>query len=270
MAGLFEDQAAGLRRLFAGAQGATTVAFTGPAARGALLAALARGLAAAGKEVLVIDEQAGRDGVAAAFGLQTRFDLLQAIHRDVPMARVLLRPEPAIRLLPAARAARRHDRLGVIERRALAEWLRRLQREVDFVLVDTAGCAGGECSPLLPQPQRIVVVVSPDAAAITEAYARIKHLAQAGARHRIGIAVLGAGSAEEARTVLGNLREVARRHLGVGLALLGGTTGRGDAAGVGRALAAGLLEEAPHAAAPVDPACAAAAPRSAARTYPVV
>lgn len=240
MASLLEDQAAGLRKLFSGTRGPATIAFAGCAGHGALLAALARGLAAAGKEVLVIDEHAGADSVAAAFGLRSRFDLLQAVNRDVPAAQVLLQPEPSIRLLPAARAARQCARLDAMERRALAEWLRRLQKGVDFVLVDTAERAAADFSPLLPQPHRIVVAVSPDGPAITEAYARMKRLAQSRDCRRFGIVLLAAGTAE-GRTVFANLREVASRHLGAELELIGGEDGHGDADRIGHALTEAFL-----------------------------
>ena len=95
MASLFEDQAAGLRKLFSGAHGPARIAFAGAPPLAAVVAALARGLAAAGKEVLVIDELAGAESVAAAFGLRSRFDLLQAVNRDVPAARSPARRHPA-------------------------------------------------------------------------------------------------------------------------------------------------------------------------------
>lgn len=244
MVSLFDDQAAGLRKLFAGARGPATVAFAGPggtSGRNALVAALARGLAAAGKEVLVIDEHAGADNVAAAFGLRSRFDLLQAVNRDVPASQVLLQPEPSIRLLPAARAARQCARLDAMARRALAEWLRRLQKGVDFVLVDTAARTEADFSPLLPQPQRIVIVVSPDGPSITEAYARMKRLAQSRDCRRFGVVVIRAASAAEGRTVFANLREVASRHLGAELDLIGGEDGHGDPDCIGHALAESFL-----------------------------
>lgn len=268
MASLFEDQAAGLRKLFAGARGPATVAFAGPVARGELLAALACGLACAGKEVLVIDEQAGA-GSIGAFGLRSRFDLLQAVNRDVPATQVLLRPEPSIRLLPAARAARQHARLDPMERRALAEWLRRLQKDADFVLADTATRAGEDCSPLLPQPQRIVMAVSPDGAAITEAYVQMKRLAQARDCRRFGIVIPRAAGAEESRTAFANLREAAGRHLGADLELLGGIAAQGDPRRLGAALAEIFLGASPAAAGRAMPAPRLAA-RGAGTVFPVV
>ncbi len=249
MFSLANDQAAGLRRLFAGGHGPATLAFAGlGAGRGRLLAGLASGLAAAGKEVLVVDEHAGAGSVAAAFGLRSRFDLLQAVNRDVSAARVLLQAGPAIRILPAARAARQHHRLDAMERRALGEWLWRLRKEADFVLADAFDCAEDGLSPLLPQPQRLVVALTPDAQSITEAYARIKRLAQLGDCRRFGIALLRAGE-DEARTAFANLQAVARRHLDAELERLGGAAGRGDPEEAGRALAEAFLDARPGAAA---------------------
>jgi flagellar biosynthesis protein FlhG len=256
MASLFEDQAAGLRRLFAATRAPTAVAFVGPVGRGAVLLALARALAGAGRQVLLIDERGASDGALAACGLRARFDLLQAVRREVPVGRVLLQPEAAIRLLPAARAVGRYDRLERMERHALAEWLRRLARGADFVLVDAAEYGGEGCSPLLPQPQRIVVTLSPDARAITAAYAGLKRLARCCCVRRFGIVVLGATDAQQAATVLANLREVAQRHLGCEIEPLGGIAEGAEAEGLGAALAAALLERRRQSAA--DPAALAA------------
>ena len=265
MASLLEDQAAGLRKLFAGARGPARIAFAGAPEDAALAAALARGLAAAGKDVLVIDEQAGAEGVAARFGLRSRYDLLQAVNRDVPAAQVLLRPEPSIRLLPAARAARQQARLGAMERQALAEWLRRLQKGADFVLLAAAERAGAAFSPLMPQPERIVVAISPGTAALTEAYARIKRLALQSDRRRFDVALLGAAGAVDNRVAFANLREVARRHLGVELVPIDGAAG-GDAGAVGRTLAESLLD----ASRGMATSGRAAAGRSVAMAHPVV
>lgn len=251
MVSLLDDQAAGLRKLFAGARAPATIAIAGPAGpqgaagRNALVAELARGLAAAGKEVLVLDEHAGAESVAGEFGVRTRYDLLQALNRDVQAGKVLLQAEASIRLLPAARAVRQHSRLDAMERRALGEWLRRLQKGADFVLVNAADRAEAEFSPLLPQLQRIAIALSTDAASITGAYAQMKRLAQRRDCRRFSIVIMRAGSRAEGQAVFDNLCEVARRHLGAALELLGVMAGQGGAAGMGQPLAEAFLN-APH------------------------
>ncbi len=253
MVSLVEDQAAGLRRLFARAKEPVAVAFAGArgaAGRPGVVAGLARGLAAAGKEVIVVDETCGPDSVAAAFGVASRFDLLQAVNGDVPGDSVVLRVAPAVRLVPAARAAREAGRSDNLQRRAVAEWLRRLQKEADFVLVDTAGRGDGELSPLVPAPQRVIVVTAASQLAITEAYAQIKRLAQGYGRHGFEVIVARATGPEEGETVFANLREVARRHLGAALEPLGCLPAGGAIQPACNALAETLLRVRRPAAAP--------------------
>ncbi len=233
MVSLFDDQAAGLRKLFSAAQGPMSIAFAGSGGmrsapgHNVLVADLARGLAAAGKEVLILDERAGADSMAAAFGMRSRYDLLQALNRDVPANKVLLQAETAIRLLPAARAARQYARLDDMERRALGEWLRRLQKGVDYALVHTSDRVEADFSPLLPQPQRIVIAVSTEASSITAAYALMKRLALRRGCRRYGIVVMRADSLAEGEAVFFNLLEVASRHLGAELDLLAVMATRG-------------------------------------------
>jgi MinD-like ATPase involved in chromosome partitioning or flagellar assembly len=248
LASLAEDQAAGLRRLFGAREEPVSIAFAGArgASRAGVVAALARALAGAGKEVLVLDENAGAQSVATAFGLPTRYDLLQAVHGDVPLAGVALQADAAIRLVPAARAAREAGRLDAIARRALARCLHRLQEGADVVLVDTAG-RDEEASPLVGAPQRVVIVAGANGGAITEAYAHVKRLAQAGCRS-FQVVVSRAVGPEEGETVFCNMREVARRHLGVALELLGCAPARGPAGPVWDTMAQTLLRCAPCAA----------------------
>lgn len=227
MVSLRGDQAAGLRELFAASEPQPlTLAFAGVAGRAALVAELARALAAAGKEVLILDEQAGAGSLAAAFGLRSRFDLLQAVQGDVAAAQVVMQAEPAIRLVPAARAVRRHASLDETLRRALRAWLARLQEGVDVVLVETA--VPPVVPPMASRPplsgpvRQQVICVSPEGADLTAAYARIKQLEWSGERgERLGIVVLRAGSEQVACGVFERLQEVAARHLGIGLERLG-------------------------------------------------
>lgn len=246
MASLVEDQAAGLRRIFSRAKEPVGIAFAGSrgaAGRGAIVAGLARGLAALGKEVIVVDENPGADSVAAAFGIASRFDLLQAVNCDVPLAQVLLRPEHAVSIVPAARAARESARLDGMRRHALAEWLQRLQKGADFVLTDTSGRGAGGFSPLVPAPQRTIVVAAANSLSITEAYAQIKRMAQEGGCRRFEVVVARAAGLREGETVFSNMREVARRHLGVELELLGCLPAQGAPGPACRALAEALLRQ---------------------------
>ncbi len=220
MLSLGEDQAAGLRRIFSRRQDPVAVAFAGAGGRSAIVAGIARGLAALGKEVIILDEHSGPESAAAVFDVAVRFDLMQAVNCDVPPNQVVLCAEPAIRIIPAARAARESSRLDPMQRRAVAEWLRRLQKGVDFVLVNSAGHAKG-VSLLQPPPRRVVVVAATNSSGITDAYAQIKRLAQEADCRSFEVIIARAASREAGETVFANMRDVAQQHLGVKLVLMG-------------------------------------------------
>ena len=88
------DQAAGLRRLLGGSQlqVVTFVAGCEGVGRSVAVANLGVALARLGKEVLIIDENASTDDIAASFGLKAKHDLLNVVLRELPLAQALLQP----------------------------------------------------------------------------------------------------------------------------------------------------------------------------------
>ncbi len=101
----FEDQAAGLRRLFA-RRGVRMLPVLVPGerceARAVWLTKLAEGFARHGSRTLVVD--AARVQVAAAIGLRARYDLAHAQRGECAIGAALLDAAPGLAVLPAARA----------------------------------------------------------------------------------------------------------------------------------------------------------------------
>lgn len=247
MASLSEDQAAGLRRIFAQGREAAHVVFSGSrasATRGMLVATLAQTLAQAGREVVVVDENPGPGGVAAACGVAARFDLLQAVNGDVPLAQVLLQPWPGVRIVPAARAARECGRLDGMRRQTLTDWLRRLHQGADFVLTDASDQGGTHFLQPTPDAPKRVIVAAANSLSITEAYAQLKRQARQDGCRTFDLIVVHAADLREGETIFDNMGEVARRHLGVELRLLGCLQARTAPGPACRLLAEGLLRRA--------------------------
>lgn len=244
MASLLEDQAAGLRRIFAQEREAAHVVFSGSRSagtRGMLVATLAQTLAQTGREVVVVDENAGTDSVAAACGLTVRFDLLHAVNRDVPFAQVLLQPWAGVRIVPAARAARECARLDGMRRQGLSDWLHRLHQDADFVLTDASDRGGMHLSALIPDAPRRVIVAAANSLSITEAYAQLKRHAQQEGCRNFDLIVVRSVDLREAETIFANMADLARRHLGVELHLLGCLPARASPGSACRLVAEGLL-----------------------------
>jgi flagellar biosynthesis protein FlhG len=212
MADFRVDQAAGLRRLLGGGQQLQVVTFVAGCegvGRSVAVANLGVALARLGKEVLIIDEHAARDDIAASFGLQARYDLLQVVQREAELAQVLLSPLPGLRILPAARAVKKLGRLSLAQQQTLLDAMSGLERPVDVILVDASVTHPGGFSPVGLASQEAVVVLSGSSASITEAYSLIKKVSQSFARRHFRILVNKVRNPADARPIFDNIAQVA-------------------------------------------------------------
>lgn len=115
---LRQDQAAGLRRLFAPSEPQWLPVLLAPEKDGLdaeWLAELARACVDQGARTLVID--AARAQVAAAFGLRARYDLAHAFSGDCTPLEACVSADVNLRILPAARALEQDGRVPDRRRR---------------------------------------------------------------------------------------------------------------------------------------------------------
>lgn len=211
MADFRVDQAAGLRRLLGGSglQVITFVAGCEGVGRSVTVANLGVALARLGKEVLIIDEHSPGDDIAAAFGLQAGFDLLNVVQRELPLSKVLLRPMHGLSILPAARAARKLGRLSLAQQQTLVDAMSSQERAIDVILVDASMAHPAGFSPFGLVSQETVVVLSGSSASITEAYALVKKVSHAFSRRHFRILVNKVRSQADARSIYENIAQVA-------------------------------------------------------------
>jgi len=188
MSKLVADQADGLRRLLANTP--TRVIAVAGMSRGDGVTTAAMNLAAAlvhqGKDVSLIDEQDSDHASArGAWGI------------DVPGAaaecgvEVLTAPPPSI------------DPRKV--------------RHGGVVLIDAALDDEGRLSPLAQQADELVLVLQPNAASITSAYAGIKRLHYAHGLMQLRFLVNRASGTDEAQKIMTNLANTGSRYLAVSL-----------------------------------------------------
>ncbi|WP_291994518.1 AAA family ATPase [Candidatus Accumulibacter sp. ACC003] len=209
MADFRGDQAAGLRRLFGRPQlrVVTFVAGGVGVGKSVVVANVAAALARQGRDVLVVDENTG-DNVAAYFGAPAHYDLQQVIDRKKSLAEVIVAVAPAVRVLPAAGVVNQLANLSVAEQRILLDSLGEIGRPADVVLVDASLDHPLGFSPLGLAAQEAVIVVAPNGASITEAYALIKKVSLAYSRKDFRILVNKARTAGEAQAVYDNIADV--------------------------------------------------------------
>lgn len=221
MAEIVQDQAEGLRRLFAHdfvrvitvAGGKTGIGKTH------VVINLAVSLARSGKRVLVLDGQHGKNNLAALLGIKPSYTLTHAIRRECRLEDVIIAGPQGIGIIQAAHGLKLLAELDGADQDWLVSAFGQLPSPPDVVLVD-AGPAGSQ--PLLGlAAQEIVVVVSGHHDSITEAYGMIKQLSRHFARRHFHILINRADNEFEARAVFHNMAQAAGRFLDVTLDFMG-------------------------------------------------
>jgi flagellar biosynthesis protein FlhG len=218
------DQAEGLRRLLVQdcLHVITVISGHTGSGRTTTVINLAAAMAGDGKNVLVIDENAGANNVSATLGLSAHRDLLDVIRRDKTLDEVIISRPGGLFILPAGRGMRVLGTLGADDQAHLVASFAGLAKPVDLVLIDAAPGRSSRLLPLTLANHEILVVVSPEPASITAAYALIKHISSVSKEKRgLHVLVNRARNEAEAQMIFGNMAGVASRHLGLILDFMG-------------------------------------------------
>jgi flagellar biosynthesis protein FlhG len=138
-----------------------------------------------------------------------RHDLLNVVQREMALSQVVLQPMLGLRVLPAARAARKLGRLSLVQQQTLLNAMSGFERPVDVILVDASMAHPNGISPFGLVSQEAVVVLSGSSASITEAYSLIKKISHAFSRKHFRILVNKVRSQSDARSIFENISQVA-------------------------------------------------------------
>jgi flagellar biosynthesis protein FlhG len=223
LAELIQDQAEGLRRLLVPDSLRIVTVTSGSAGAGktATVINLAAALVRSGKDVLVIDENAGANNLGGTLGLNAHRDLLDVVRRDKTLEEVIISSPQGFRLLPAGRGMRVLENLNPGDQAHLIDCFRRFAQPMDVVLVDAAPVRASRLLSLTASSHEIVVMVSSEPASITAAYSLIKNMSGDHGKQQFRVLVNQVGAESEARMIFDNMARVASRFLSVSLDFLG-------------------------------------------------
>lgn len=213
LASLLEDQAEGLRRLFA-ADARRMVAMIPSGGDDAthIVSHLAYLLAGQGKKILLLDEMWVAGVAHPVFGVAPRYDLGTVVLRDGELEDALVKTAEGIDFLAGA-AASSMPRPKMETRIGLVNAFYRLAGHYDVVLVNACVDAANSRPSFAWACQDVIVLTDGSQDSATEAYARIKLLHQSDKR-RFHLLFCGL-NAERASALYRGIAAVSRRHLRV-------------------------------------------------------
>ena len=223
MSGFASDQAEGLRRILGRDQLRVIAVVSGKPRVGQtnVVINLAQALAAQGKSVLILDEGIGGDSCAARLGLLSRCELAQVLKKQVTLPQALLSYNSMLQVLPAREGLRRMGQLDSAVHEHLRQAVAALPQQPDVLLIELAADRRQPTLAATAAADEVLVVVSPEREAISQAYALIKQLSQDFGRRRFHFITAKTKDNDYAAALGSNMLDAASRYLNVQLEGLG-------------------------------------------------
>ncbi len=178
---------------------------------------LAVALARRGLRVCVLDADLGLANLDVLLGLSPELSLLHVLRGERSLAEVIVEGPAGIRIIPAASGFAELTALGPEAQLRLLEQVETLDGSLDVLLLDSASGISGNVLYFAAAAAEILVVITPEPTAITDAYALVKVLAARYGRREFLVAVNMAAGPADAEAAFARLARVAERFLRVRL-----------------------------------------------------
>ncbi|MBK8201863.1 MAG: MinD/ParA family protein [Bdellovibrionales bacterium] len=189
----------------------------GGVGKSTLVANLALSLSRSGQRILVLDGDLGMANLDILFGVSARNQLDRVLFEDIPISEALVSVGPNIDLIPGGSGIYELQRLPASMKQYLMDKINQLHTSYDLMFIDTAPGIDDNVLYLNSAAGEIVVVVTPDPASVTDAYALIKVLHSRCRENRFSILCNMVRDEKEGLQVFRRLSEVADRFLCVSL-----------------------------------------------------
>jgi len=186
-----------------------------------IVANLAFTLSSEGLRVLVLDADLGLGNVDVLLGKAPRFNLSHVINGDMGVADILVAGPGGMQILPASSGIQDITALTPAQRMRLITSLDTVMETADILLIDTAAGISSNVMYFNVSAHDIVVLVTPEPTAITDAYALMKVMRLKYGENRFNVVVNMAASEKEGEDVFRQLDLVSRRFLDVSLSYCG-------------------------------------------------
>ncbi len=174
---------------------------------------LAISLAERKKRVVVLDADLGTANVDVLCRLNPARNLAHAVAGRCQLQQVLTEAPGGFSLLPGGSGLASLAALSDRGRQQLLDQLAPIEAEADYLIVDTGAGIGPNVLGFASSVDQLMVVTTPEPAAVADAYALIKSVWRRRPRMAIGLLVNMVDDATQARQVYERIDAVCRRFL---------------------------------------------------------
>ena len=186
-----------------------------------IVANLGYAFARMGKKVLILDADLGLGNLDVLLGLAPKYNLSHVIMGQKTVDDIMVAGPCDMLILPASSGIQELTQLTLEQKVQILNQLDGVIDSVDVLLIDTAAGISSNVMDFNVTAQEIIVVVSPEPTAITDAYALMKVLSLKYAEKCCKVIVNLAGTTEQGREVFRQLNLVTQRFLDMTVDYLG-------------------------------------------------
>jgi flagellar biosynthesis protein FlhG len=186
-----------------------------------IVANLGYTFAGMGKKVLILDADLGLGNLDVLLGLAPKYNLSHVIMGEKSVSDIIVQGPGDMLILPASSGIQELTQLTQEQKVQILSELDGMIDSVDVLLIDTAAGISSNVMDFNVTAQEIIVVVSPEPTAITDAYALMKVLSLKYAEKCCKVIVNLADTTQQGREVFRQLNLVADRFLDMTVDYLG-------------------------------------------------
>jgi flagellar biosynthesis protein FlhG len=170
--------------------------------------------AAAGKKTVLLDGDFALGNLDVVMGIESRYNISHLVSGDRSLADITAIGPGGVEVICGASGLESLAEMNDFHRQRVLSELERLGDEADVILIDSAAGIGKCVTGFCMAADHVLVVTTPEPAAMTDAYAMIKVLAMRQFPGRISLVVNMSSSAAEGKRVYRQIAKVARQFLG--------------------------------------------------------
>jgi len=173
------------------------------------------------RRVLILDADLGLANIDVVLGLNPSYTLQHVLRGERSIVDVAVDGPAGVKVVPAATGIEELTRLGAHERLLLLEQVDGLDGQVDVLFIDTAAGISSNVLYFNSAAHEVLVVVTPEPTALTDAYALMKLLATRHGLRQFLLLVNMCRGEGEARRTHAQIARVGERFLGVSIEYVG-------------------------------------------------
>lgn len=182
---------------------------------------LALALVKSGARVCILDADTGLANVNILLGIEPEYRLEHVLFGARAIEEVLVEGPLGLQVIPGANGIGECVNLHSRQQLRLTRELERIERQFDYLLIDTAAGIAQTTLDFISAAQQTLLVITPEPTSLTDAFSLVKLVMRRDRRRSFQVVVNMSDNANEARQIFHRFSAAVEKYIGVRVHLLG-------------------------------------------------